>query len=557
MLTSRRRLIQGLVAGTATASFGAIGWSGTALASDLALSDRIDLLYSNQFNFNERGEPQITVGLMQGQTEVVLSASKGLEVLPSGDGGTSIIGSGRYRITLGKSSAARQTFGIVLEELVGKEALRPQAAVERWKARGFDAADAEVGTVFGVSGHVLDNRRVMLTTGRFTSERVALEHAHQAKREHGAVGKLHPVVHRRSAGALEAVDLETNTRISADGVLWFSPRGNGSITVHDVLSGTTMGKGSRSDRTYWGSVYVAIDRNGKLAVVNLVSESRLLAGLVPAEIFASAPAAALEAQAVAARGQLVAKVGVRHLDDPFLLCAEQHCQVYAGRGREHPRTTKAVHATMGVVAMRPGETKLVDTVYSANSGGHTEHNDKVWPGAADAQLRGRADPLLPKAYQDGITAKNIEAFVRNAPPSHSRPQPSATQAPYRWTATIDPSSLPKSGAAGSIGVLKSLRVTGRGKSGRATDVELVGSKRTIELHGELTIRRALGGLKSSMFVIDAKRDKFGRFVLHGGGHGHGVGLCQHGAMGMARAGKSHQDILAHYYRGAHIVKLWG
>lgn len=546
--------MSGLVAGTATAAFGALSWSGEALASDLALSDRIDLLYSNQFNFNKRGEPQITVGLMQGQDEVVLSAPKGLEVLPSGDGGTSIIGSGRYRITLGKSAPARQTFGIVLEELIGKDAVRPQAAVARWKSRGFEAQDAEVGTVFGVSGHVLDNRRVMLTTGRFTSERVAREHALDAKRTHGAVGRLHPVVHRRSAGALEAVDLETNTRIAADGVLWFAPRGGGSITVHDVLSGTTMGKGSRSDRTYWGSVYIAIDRNGKLAVVNLVSESRLLAGLVPAEIFASAPAAALEAQAVAARGQLVAKVGTRHLDDPFLLCSEQHCQVYAGRVREHPRTTKAVKATMGVVAMRPGETKLVDTVYSANSGGHTEHNEHVWPGAADAQLRGRADPLLPKAYQAGITAKNIEAFVRGSPTSHSRPPASAAQTPYRWSTTIDPSSM---SPGADVGTLKSLRVTARGRSGRATDVELVGSKRTLRLHGELTIRRALGGLKSSMFVVDPKRDKFGRFVLHGGGHGHGVGLCQHGAMGMARAGKSHEDILGHYYRGAHILKLWG
>ena len=119
-----------------------------------------------------------------------------------------------------------------------------------------------------------------------------------------------------------------------------------------------MGKGTRSDRTYWGSIYVTVDRFGKLTVANLVSESHVLAGLVPAEIYASAPMESLKSQAVAARGQLVTKVGTRHLADPYLLCAHQHCQVYAGRGHEHPRTTAAVEATAGWVAMRPGGTQL-------------------------------------------------------------------------------------------------------------------------------------------------------------------------------------------------------
>ena len=59
-----------------------------------------------------------------------------------------------------------------------------------------------------------------------------------------------------------------------------------------------------------------------------------------------------------------------------------------------------------------------------------------------------------------------------------------------------------------------------------------------------------------MFVVAKDRDAYGRFVLHGGGYGHGVGMCQHGAMGMAEAGKSHAQILRHYYRGSQLVTLW-
>ncbi|MEM6294842.1 MAG: SpoIID/LytB domain-containing protein [Myxococcota bacterium] len=557
MALSRRSMLRTLGTGLATASVSSLVWTGRARASDLALSDRIDLLYSNQFHFNDRGEPQITVGLMTGQRRVELSAPHGFDILPSGDGGTRIKAGKRLSVELGKATPAKQTYTLVLEELTGKNAVRPDPAMKRWDARGFSAHDDEVGTVFGVEGRVLDNRRVLVTSGRFSSERVALEHAHQAKVEHGAVGKLHPIVHHRGEGRMVAKDLDHDIEIAAEGVLWFAPRGGGPVTVHDVLHGTTMGKGSRADRQYAGNVYVAIDQHGKLSVVNLVSESDLLAGLVPAEIFASAPMESLKAQAVAARGQLVTKVGTRHIADPFLVCAEQHCQVYKGHGHEHPRTTKAVDQTLGVVAMRPSETQLVDTVYSANSGGHTEHNDVVWPGAADPQLRGRPDPKLGKAFAEGITEANIATFLSSPPQTYSRPPKESAQTPYRWTVTVDPASVAGNrGVPKDLGHVKAMRVADRGRSGRATTLELVGTKRTVTIRGELRIRRALGSLKSSMFIIEPARDKFGRFVLHGGGHGHGVGLCQHGAMGMARSGKSYADILAHYYADCSVVKLW-
>ncbi|MCA9653135.1 MAG: SpoIID/LytB domain-containing protein [Myxococcales bacterium] len=553
---SRRRLLQGVGAGLAVSAtqLWAPRWVG---ASDLSLSDRIDLLYSNQFHFNRRGEPQITVGLMQGRKEVRLSAPGGLDVLPSGDGGTRIEGGSSIAIRLSEGHAAEQAFTIVLQSLPGPAGRAASQAAEAWRARGLDPAEHELGTVFGVEGKVLDTRRLLLTTGRFDSEAAARREAEALAKEHQALGKLHPLIGARSHGRMTAEDAERSTRIHADGVLWLSPRGEGPITVHDVLSDTTMGPGRRGDRQYWGSIVVAIDRHGTLAVVNLVSETELLAGLVPAEIYASAPEHALRAQAVAARGQLVSKVGTRHLDDPFLLCADQHCQVYAGKGHEHPRTTKAVRATAGRVLMRPGGTQLVDTVYSANCGGHTEDNDEVWPSPPDPQLRGRPDPLLPSRFADGLREAELAAWLGEAPRSYSRPEDEAGRRGYRWSATVDPGEIAgRSGVPEDLGAITGMEVLARGRSGRATALRLRGERRTIELRGELRIRKALGGLKSSMFLVSPERDRYGRFQLVGGGHGHGVGLCQHGAMGMAREGKGYEEILGHYYRDAELEKLW-
>src|SRR6185503_17245314 len=162
------------------------------------------------------------------------------------------------------------------------------------------------------------------------------------------------------------------------------------------------------DRRYWGSVYVTLDHDGTLVVANAVPENKLLAGLVPAEMYPDAPPAALEAQAIAARTELLQKIGRRNLTDPFLLCSTQQCQVYGGAGKEDPRTTKAIEKTRGMVLLRDGG-GLVDIRYSATCGGHSEDNEAIWGGDPDPSLRGRADD--PKAAVTRITDANLGAFL--------------------------------------------------------------------------------------------------------------------------------------------------
>ena len=100
----------------------------------------------------------------------------------------------------------------------------------------------------------------------------------------------------------------------------------------------------------------------------------------------------------------------------------------------------------------------------------------------------------------------------------------------------------------------------RGKSGRIWKLKIVGTKKTFTIGKELEIRRALSEthLLSSAFEVEIKRDgsQETTFILHGKGWGHGVGLCQIGAAVMGEQGKTYDEILLFYYRGAQIQKIY-
>jgi SpoIID/LytB domain protein len=281
-----------------------------------------------------------------------------------------------------------------------------------------------------------------------------------------------------------------------------------------------------------------------------VSEDKLLAGLVPAEMYPDAPPAALEAQAIAARTELLQKIGRRNMTDPFLLCSTQQCQVYAGAGREDPRTTKAIEKTRGMVLLRDGG-GLVDVRYSATCGGHSENNDAIWGGEPDPSLRGRRDDV--KAHASKVTS--LESFLAEDPRTFWCGRVAKSRNRFRWTekVSVEDMTLRISTHFPEVGRVKALTAKQRGVSGRIQVLTITGDKSKIDVAGDLKIRRLLGGLKSTLF--DVKRDG-NTFVFSGAGFGHGVGMCQLGAIGMAEAGKTHDQILGHYYRGTHLHRIY-
>lgn len=524
-----------------------------ALADETSATDKLRILYSTRFTFTDDGLPLVTVEIMSGQKVVHLRARGGITVRPDGAGGSAIESDGGEAWTIsveGARPAVLQDWTVV-ETLLPDDAGGVTAALARWKARGFEPRTFELGTVFGTGGEVIDTREVRIAVDPVAAGKGAARAAELARR-FGVATSVQPELVRRPSGTIVARSGATTIRNPS--VLWFQARRPGeTVTVADVPTGTggSQLETGLEDRRYWGAVYVTLDHDGALVVANAVGEDRLLAGLVPAEMYPDAPAAALEAQAIAARTELLQKIGRRNLTDPFLLCSSQQCQVYAGAGKEDPRTTRAIEATRGIVLLRDGG-GLVDVRYSASCGGHGEDNDAIWGGEPDPSLRGRADGG--SGGMSRITDDNLDSFLDGGRDAWCN-QGKLGKAKFRWTETISQAELTARVAIEhpEVGRVRRLVARQRGVSGRIGVLAIEGDKATVEVAGDLHIRRLLGGLKSTLFEVTRQGDAF---VIRGAGFGHGVGMCQMGAIGMAGAGKSHAQILAHYYRGSHLHRLY-
>lgn len=529
----------------------------SARADEMSGSDKLRMLYSPRFTFTRDGLPLLTIELMSGQTQVRLLAERGLRVLPDGEGGPEVMAGSAWVIRAEGARAAKLRYWVV----VSRHATDQELAL--WTQRGYTPRTFETGVVFGVEGDVIDSRELLLGVTSEADRELATKAAKALAEKWKVETFVHTEMVERPRGTLVAREERTGVEVKNAAVLWFAPDGDGGITVKDVLhggGGSQVGAERRETRRYHGRIYVTLGADGKLTVVNAVPEDQLLAGLVPSEIFPDAHEEALKAQAVAARDELLAKIGTRHFEDPYLLCSSQHCQVYGGIGPEDPRTTRAIKATRGEVLLRDGGGGLVEAYYSASCGGFREHNENIWGTPPDPSLRGRLDTLgadarALSAFSRGIDDGNLRDFLDSSPKATFCGRTRYARDRYRWTVRMPAPKLDTlvAGELDGLGTVKELRPLERGISGRVRRLEIVGSRGRATVEGDLRIRRLFGGLKSTLFQV--KREG-GEWVFEGAGFGHGVGMCQTGAIGMAESGYNYIKILQHYYPGSHVRRLY-
>ncbi len=532
-----------------------------------APDDPEEFLYAHRINFAAGGAPLVTVRLMEGQEAIQLSGRTNLSVSPYGMGDRRLgLPANRVlRITLADSKVAEVTvFTQVADlELADREGMQQQRAL--WEQRGYRVRSHIIGTVYGVAGHVLDNRRVLLllelpepapTDPKARRTAVEAQRAEITER-FGEKAELFEILQKRPRGTLILADESGLVLGKSHDLVVVDAQGDGEIAVQQVEYGVGYAFHGFSDRTYRGRMYVSVDRLGKLALIEALPLEELLRGLVPSEMFASAPKEALRAQAVTARGEVLAKIGARHLSDPYLLCAEQHCQVYAGLAAQRSSTDAAVVATRGEALFSQAGV-LVDSVYSAVCGGHTENNEVVWGGPPNPALRGISDlaageESLPSLQNEAA----LRAYVDANPEGYCRLS-GMTNGKFRWSRRFSSEEVDRLLAPLGIGQTLELVPMDRGVSGRAATLRVVGTSGSKDVHGELNIRRLLRNLNSSAFVVDmtAPGDGSRGFLLRGAGWGHGVGMCQTGAVGRAQRGKNYREILGTYFNGAEIAKIY-
>ncbi len=314
------------------------------------------------------------------------------------------------------------------------------------------------------------------------------------------------------------------------------------------------------DRDYRGVMDILYRRPGSLTLVNVLDVETYLRGVVPSEMPATYPLAALEAQAVAARAQALIKAG-RHRSEGFDLCAAEHCQVYGGATREAPSSDRAVAATSGEVLEYRG--RLANTLYSSNCGGHGANNEDYWPDEGPvAYLRGAPDfdedavglsfPLAPE---------ELKQYLKYAPAVYCNQPRYAKASKFRWWSVVPREELKESlrRAVGDFGELLDVRVTDRADSGIVREIAVVGTEALHRIAGGWAVRRALGGINSASFAIEPVKEGDHppvAFAIWGAGWGHQVGMCQVGAAGLADEGWDYRSILSKYYPGCRTVRRY-
>jgi stage II sporulation protein D len=357
-------------------------------------------------------------------------------------------------------------------------------------------------------------------------------------------------------------------RVTANGVLRFESKLSGTVSIyrdgrglavrHDASGQNAAGESeivieplekpvSVGGVWYPGSIRALPRDDGGVDLVSLVPLETYLEGVVPHEIGEPGPEAyaAVEAQAIAARTYAMSRMRLNR-DKPFDVEAGVMDQVYRGNEKRGRLTTSAVTETKGIVLTHKGD--LCDAYYCGTCGGHTSDIRQIWPDR----------PSAPYLY--GLRDRVTSSEASFCSPARN----------FRWRYSFSGRSLGDTvrrtlpmvlGVDESdVGELIDVRVKERGASGRVQQLEIVTSTKSFVVEGD-KIRRAImldvskgRILPSTLFDVETVMNgsRAGIVSFAGGGNGHGVGMCQNGALGMARKGYSYAMILQHYYPGTEL-----
>jgi stage II sporulation protein D len=291
--------------------------------------------------------------------------------------------------------------------------------------------------------------------------------------------------------------------------------------------------------------FLALPVDTSLMVVNRLMVEDYLRGVVPMEIgkLAARDSAAMQAQAVAARSYTFVR-----LSDPtpraFDMRPSTADQVYGGVAAETEVANDAIDATRGLVIRWQG--RVVDAPFYSTCGGTTANSSEVWNGPPSSYLRSVSDQIGTTArfYCDGASR-------------------------YRWTKTLSAIQLNTALAqylksfvsvpSGGPGIARGISIQNRGPSGRVAAISIETDRGVFPVRGDdiRSVLRVAGGepLSSTYFSVAPEFDRNGlisSLTLRGQGYGHGVGMCQWGAIGRARAGQSFRQILGTYYPGTTV-----
>ncbi len=317
-----------------------------------------------------------------------------------------------------------------------------------------------------------------------------------------------------------------------------------SFYVLDLIFGKGDFWHSEADRAYRGDLEVVIN-NGTLNLINSLTIEEYLYGVLSAEVSAKAHPQALRAQAVAARTFGYRNLG-RHKNEGFDFCPQVHCQVYQGISAEAPATLAAIKDTRGEIIVY--QDNPIEALFHANCGG-----------CLAADVFGRSNHLVNKRDTLNLelpdSAYSKERWFDSPQISFCR---KSSRSKFRWQRVYDREDF-LIAFGYEIKDLKAVLPKKRGDCFRYKEIEIITSRGSRDLGDSLTIRNYFDHLRSSAFKLERKllpNGESSMLFLWGAGFGHGTGMCQDGAVGMANNGYNYHQIINHYFPQTKIEKLY-
>jgi len=317
---------------------------------------------------------------------------------------------------------------------------------------------------------------------------------------------------------------------------------------------------------------------GRVSAINVLCPEEYLLGVLPVEMYASFHINALKAQAIASRTFMVYRMNEGgHTNHGFDLCDTTHCQSYRGAGREHENTTRAVNETRGLMMFYDNE--IILAVYFASCGGVTDYSQNVWV-TAKPYLRAVRSIVEhnPPQWVHTFTMAQLTTAVNAAggnigtATGMSISEVSALGRVQELTVYGTSGQWRVSGEAirnffapaGNALMSRNFHIAGAGSAAAAPVVTVTDGRQVVS--GDLaTFNIANTAPGQTIYVYDGRtlrrieptvpqtQTVFGSSVtLAGSGWGHGVGMSQRGAAGMALLGYTYREILLHYYTNVEI-----
>ena len=375
-----------------------------------------------------------------------------------------------------------------------------------------------------------------------------------------------------------------------------------SFLIRDVVIGVKFHWERKEKQRFTHSLKLIKD-NGKITVINIVPIEKYLMSVISSEMSAKCSMQMLKATAVVSRSWLLAQIEkskqiksehtnyksgfqseeelIKWYDREdhklFDVCADDHCQRYQGVTKMTSDAVRtAVEQTYGVVLLE--DQKILDARFSKSCGGISEAFENVWEPVKHPSLSSIYDyKFIGDELDDDFTKEeNAVKWIKANPPAFcntSDPKilnqilldyDQETKDFYRWKVELnqaDISDVIKRKSGIDFGKIIDLIPIERGFSARLVKLKIVGTYKTLTIGKELEIRRTFSEthLYSSAFFIEKLGDVNGvpeKFILHGAGWGHGVGLCQIGAAVMAEQGYQFDEIAIHYFKGAELKKIY-